>query len=60
MERFVAFRAQIPKNGMTSSPNTFTTFGDGLFSLRPAKDFPVRDRQIVEVDADASINASSS
>ena len=33
------------------------SFGDGVFYMRSAKDFPVRDRQIVEIDADAQISA---
>jgi len=35
------------------------SFADGAFSRRSAKDFPVRDRQIVEIDADAQISVSS-
>ena len=31
-------------------------FGDGVFHRRISRDFPVRDRQIVEIDADVQIS----
>ena len=33
-------------------------FGDGVFYMKSAKDFPVRDRHIIEIDADAQISVS--
>lgn len=33
-------------------------FGDGIFTYVSCKDFPIRDRQIVEIDADANISVS--